>query len=68
MLDETFVDHGYEDNDYCHRVKQAGLELALHDGCYLDHGRLHSSYRGKSKLNPKKTNEELYKRKWARPK
>jgi GT2 family glycosyltransferase len=63
-LDEAFTAYGYEDDDMCERVRRAGLKIGIHDGCFLDHGSLHSSYRGKSKQNPKETNEELYKRKW----
>lgn len=38
--------YGFCDNDYCRRVKNAGLKLALHDGCYVDHSSLQSSFRG----------------------
>jgi GT2 family glycosyltransferase len=45
-LDERFVDYGGEDNDYCHRVKLAGLKLGIFDGCVFEHGVLASTFRG----------------------
>lgn len=38
--------YGFCDNDMCRRVKNAGLKLAIHDGCYVDHASLRSSFRG----------------------
>lgn len=46
LLDERFVDYGMDDDDYCLRVRNAGLKLGIFDGCYCDHGSLTSSYRG----------------------
>ena len=46
LLDERFVGYGMDDDDYCLRVRNAGLKIGIHDGCYVDHGSLKSSYRG----------------------
>lgn len=46
LLDERFVGYGCEDDDYCLRVRQAGLKIGVLDGCYVDHGALRSSFRG----------------------
>jgi len=46
LLDERFVDYGCEDDDYCLRVRKAGLKLGIFDGCFVDHGSLTSSFRG----------------------
>lgn len=46
LLDERFVDYGMDDDDYCLRVRNAGLKLGIFDGCFCDHGSLTSSYRG----------------------
>lgn len=47
MLDERYcIDYGVEDRDYCEAVRRAGLKVAVHDGCYVDHGSLYSSFRG----------------------
>lgn len=48
LLDERFVDYGCEDDDYCLRVRNAGLKLGIFDGCYVDHGSLKSSFRGEA--------------------
>src|SRR4051794_18130428 len=32
-LDERFSGYGFDDNDYCARALEAGLELAVWDGC-----------------------------------
>lgn len=45
MLDERFVGYGFEDDDYCYRVRQAGLKIGIHDGCFVDHGSLRSTFR-----------------------
>jgi len=46
LLDETFTAYGWEDNDYCRRVRNAGLKIGIFDGCYVDHGSLRSTFRG----------------------
>lgn len=46
VLDERFVTYGWEDNDYCHRVKREGLKIAVHDDVFIDHGSLRSTFRG----------------------
>lgn len=58
--------YGFCDNDYCRRVKNAGLKLAIHDGCFVDHGSLRSSFRG----DPHAAGDisaarELYLEKWG---
>jgi len=46
LLDERYTGYGVEDDDYSLRVRNAGLKIGIHDGCYVDHGSLTSSYRG----------------------
>jgi glycosyltransferase involved in cell wall biosynthesis len=46
LLDERFTGYGHEDDDYCYRVRRAGLKIGIHDGCYCDHGKLRSTFRG----------------------
>lgn len=46
LLDEDYVGYGMDDDDYCLRVRQAGLKIGITDKCYVDHGKLESSYRG----------------------
>lgn len=37
LLDEQFTGYGFDDFDYCRRVKAAGFTLAIWDGCVVDH-------------------------------
>jgi GT2 family glycosyltransferase len=48
LLDERFVAYGCDDDDYCLRVRRAGLKIGIFDGCYVDHGSLKSTFRGSS--------------------
>ena len=45
LLDERYVDYGSEDDDYCLSVRKAGLKIGIHDGCYVEHGKLPSTFR-----------------------
>lgn len=50
LLDERYcIDYGVDDRDYCEAVTRAGLKVGVHDGCYVDHGSLVSSFRGDPK-------------------
>ncbi len=46
MLDEDFIGYGGEDRSYCESVTRAGLKVTVHDGCYVDHASLRSTFRG----------------------
>lgn len=46
LLDQRFVGYGMDDDDYCLRVRNAGMKLGIFDGCYVDHSSLRSSFRG----------------------
>lgn len=47
FLDEDFTGYGFEDDDYCLRIRRAGLKIGIHDGVYVDHSReLKSTFRG----------------------
>lgn len=71
-LDERFTGYGYEDDDYCVRVRQAGLKIAICDGCYVDHGSLTSTFRPDGPWSQCKTDEllqrncALFVQKWGR--
>jgi GT2 family glycosyltransferase len=36
-LDERFIRYGFEDNDYCDRVRQAGFAINRCDDCVVKH-------------------------------
>lgn len=47
LLDERYcIDYGVEDRDYCEQINRAGLKVGVHDGCFVDHSKLTSSFRG----------------------
>ena len=66
-LDERYrLDYGVEDRDYCHRVVQAGLKVGIHDGCFVDHAYLTSTYRGDPRASREfSANLGLFKEKWG---
>lgn len=66
LLDEQFTTYGWEDNDYCRRVRMAGLKVGVYDHCYVDHGSLRSTFRG-APLAPGPIDEgrRIYQRKWG---
>ena len=52
LLDERFTGeidgemvYGGEDDDYCLRVRQAGMAIGVFDGCVVDHSKLTSTFR-----------------------
>lgn len=66
LLDERYIDYGWEDDDYCLRVTRAGLKLGIYDLCVVDHGRPEtSSFRTKPNIGQLITNNRLrYEAKW----
>lgn len=44
-LDERFDCYGGDDDDYCYRVRQAGLKIGIVDECVVDHAKLKSTFR-----------------------
>lgn len=66
LLDERFVTYGWDDRDYCHRVKLASLKVGVHDGCYVDHGSLRSSFRGDPKTSADiEPGRAIFREKWG---
>jgi GT2 family glycosyltransferase len=65
-LDPRFVGYGFEDNDYCTRLLKAGFQLAIWDGCVVDHsGQLPSTFRTRANLADLfEQNRRLFQQKW----
>jgi hypothetical protein len=64
-LDERFCGYGFEDNDYCARALQAGLDLTIWDGCVVEHGSLPPTYRGRPDWRSlSNQSQALYVEKW----
>jgi hypothetical protein len=62
-LDERYVTYGWEDNDYIRQCKTAGLQIAVHDGCYVNHSSLPSTFRGKG-IADIEPGRKIYMAKW----
>lgn len=66
LLDERFTAYGWDDNDYCRRVKMAGLELGILDDCFVDHSCLKSTFRGSARAAGNiAPGREIYRQKWG---
>jgi GT2 family glycosyltransferase len=66
FLDERFVGYGYEDNDYCQRAIDAGIAIAVYDGCVVAHRKPHSTFARRKDFNDLWTlGETLFFEKWS---
>jgi len=66
-LDERFVGYGFEDNDYCARVLEAGMNIGIYDACVVDHAKHPSVYRNRPNFAVLfEQNRQLYRSKWGR--
>ena len=66
LLDERFAGYGLDDDDYCLRVRNAGLKLGIFDGCYVNHSSLKSAFRGEAGAGGDFTgNMKLFIEKWG---
>ncbi len=64
LLDSRFTNYGCDDDDFSFSVRAAGLKLGIWDGCYVDHGSLSSSYRGRGS-GDFRPNLKLFIEKWG---
>ena len=64
-LDPRFVDYGWEDNDYCRRVREYGLRMGTFDGCFVDHKHLTSTFRGSDNHIDIAPGRDIYVAKWG---
>lgn len=66
LLDERFVGYGFDDDDYCKRIRDAGLRIAITDDVFVDHGSLKSTYRGEPTTPANlQQNAAIYRAKWG---
>jgi GT2 family glycosyltransferase len=67
-FDERFgipPQYGWEDNDYCRRVRNKGLKLGVFDHCIVEHGKLPSTSRPENVSVPIGDGAEIYRQKWG---
>ena len=64
LLDERFTAYGFEDDDYCLRVRRAGLKIGIYDGCFVDHGELKSTFRAEGP-QPLEPGRQIFIEKWG---
>lgn len=66
LLDERFIGYGYDDDDYCLRVRAAGMQIGVFRGCAVDHTSLQSTYRATTMRPPGLAlNRRLFCDKWG---
>jgi GT2 family glycosyltransferase len=65
LLDERFGPGGYEDYDYCLRVRQAGLRILLAEDAFVHHYGA-KGYGGLDYARMRLVNRELLAMKWSR--
>ena len=57
--------YGHCDNDFCRRVTLAGLKIGIHDGAFVNHGSLTSTFRGDPNTIDMEAARALYLEKWG---
>lgn len=65
LLDENFTNYGCDDDDYCVRVRRAGLKIGISDRCFVDHSTLMSTYRGRALYGDYRENLKVFANKWG---
>jgi GT2 family glycosyltransferase len=67
LLDERFIGYGYDDMDYCYRLRKVGLSMGVTSSVVVDHGSLISAFRSKKGWDKGlRQNAELYREKWGK--
>lgn len=65
LLDGRFVTYGWEDTDYCRRIRNAGMKLGIFDGCFVDHRHLESTFRKGNGAGDIEPGRRIYLDKWG---
>jgi len=65
-LDERFTAYGWEDNDFCRRVRKCGLRIGISENCFVDHLSLTSTFRGDPRTGADiSRGAAIYRAKWG---
>jgi hypothetical protein len=73
LLDERFIGYGYDDDDLCRRIRDAGYKLAVCGKCVVEHASLPSTFRSgnympnEEYLKKMQFNRTLFQEKWKNP-
>jgi GT2 family glycosyltransferase len=66
LLDEDFTAYSHQDDDYCLRVRRAGLKVGICDGCFVDHSKLTSTFRSSGGPGGDlRAGEAIFRNKWG---
>lgn len=63
LMDEDYQCYSHQDDEYCYQVTKAGLKIGIHDGCFIDHGSLKSTFRSPGGGAELSTGAAIFKRK-----
>jgi GT2 family glycosyltransferase len=65
-LDEDYTCYSHQDDDYCYRVRRAGLKIGIHDACFVDHLTLPSTFRRPGGPGGElETGARIFRQKWG---
>lgn len=65
MLSPLYDCYSHQDDDYCLRVRRAGLKIGIHDGCFVDHASLVSTFRGPGGTAELSSGARIFEAKWG---
>lgn len=64
LMDERFTGYGFDDDDYCLRIRKAGLKIGIDDSCFVDHLALPSFWRKRDVSADMESNRVIFEEKW----
>lgn len=65
MLSPRYECYSHQDDDYCLRVRLAGLKIGIHDGCFVDHASLVSTFRGPGGTAELTSGARIFEARWG---
>lgn len=68
LLDEQFIDYGWDDDDYCRRAQDAGFKLACTADVSVKHGHGEKGCTASFSRTGYRDNQGIYNKKWGPPK
>jgi hypothetical protein len=65
MLDQRFNSYACADDDLSYRIRQAGFNLGVLDGCFVDHETLPSTFRAPGMDSSLEHGKRMFREKWG---